>query len=184
MTATTQAPQRTQSSGRLRGKAAIVTGAARGIGRAAAVAFAREGADVMGIDIADRSVRRSRSRRRLPRTWRRPAASSKPPVRASAKRVSTSAIFPLCAPPPTRRGKLRKWREARVLDLLLIDQPADETAPRCINVYFVEAQDIDPARRKRQAVQDRVRSIAVRLELEAQSRAARPRPRAPVRPRA
>jgi NAD(P)-dependent dehydrogenase (short-subunit alcohol dehydrogenase family) len=37
---------------RLSGKAAIVTGAARGIGRAASVAFAREGADVMGIDIA------------------------------------------------------------------------------------------------------------------------------------
>jgi NAD(P)-dependent dehydrogenase (short-subunit alcohol dehydrogenase family) len=40
------------NSGRLSGKAAIITGAARGIGRATAVAFAREGADVMGIDIA------------------------------------------------------------------------------------------------------------------------------------
>jgi NAD(P)-dependent dehydrogenase (short-subunit alcohol dehydrogenase family) len=39
-------------SGRLSGKAAIITGAARGIGRAVAAAFAREGADVMGIDIA------------------------------------------------------------------------------------------------------------------------------------
>jgi hypothetical protein len=48
-----EAIERRQSSfGRLRGKAAIITGAARGIGRAAAVAFAREGADVMGIDIA------------------------------------------------------------------------------------------------------------------------------------
>ena len=38
--------------GRLAGKAAIVTGAARGIGRATAVAFAREGANVTRIDIA------------------------------------------------------------------------------------------------------------------------------------
>jgi NAD(P)-dependent dehydrogenase (short-subunit alcohol dehydrogenase family) len=51
MTATSQTTQGTQHSGRLHGKAAIVTGAARGIGRATAVAFAREGADVMGIDI-------------------------------------------------------------------------------------------------------------------------------------
>ncbi len=40
------------SSKRLENKVAIITGAARGIGRATAVAFAREGATVVGIDIA------------------------------------------------------------------------------------------------------------------------------------
>ena len=38
-------------TGRLAGKVAVVTGASRGIGRATAVAMAREGADVVGIDI-------------------------------------------------------------------------------------------------------------------------------------
>ncbi|GGF13670.1 mycofactocin-coupled SDR family oxidoreductase [Hymenobacter cavernae] len=37
---------------RLEGKTAVITGAARGIGRAIAVAYAREGAAIMGIDIA------------------------------------------------------------------------------------------------------------------------------------
>jgi SDR family mycofactocin-dependent oxidoreductase len=37
--------------GRLEGKVAFITGAARGIGRATAVRFAQEGADIIGIDI-------------------------------------------------------------------------------------------------------------------------------------
>ena len=38
----------------LAGRVAVVTGAARGIGRAAAVALSSAGADVAGIDIAAR----------------------------------------------------------------------------------------------------------------------------------
>ncbi len=46
------APNPTFSSSALRGKTAVVTGAARGIGRAAAIALAAAGADVAGIDLA------------------------------------------------------------------------------------------------------------------------------------
>jgi 2-keto-3-deoxy-L-fuconate dehydrogenase len=38
-------------AGRLAGKTAIVTAAAQGIGRAVAMAFAREGADVWATDM-------------------------------------------------------------------------------------------------------------------------------------
>ena len=47
LTATASTP----SGGRLRGKVAVVTGAARGIGRATAIALAAEGADIVGLDI-------------------------------------------------------------------------------------------------------------------------------------
>lgn len=43
----------------LNGKVAIITGAARGIGRATAIAFAKAGADIIGIDICAPVCRRS-----------------------------------------------------------------------------------------------------------------------------
>jgi hypothetical protein len=41
-------------------------------------------------------------------------------------------------------NRFRNWRMARVGDLVLIDQAADSTAPRSINCYLVEVEDIDP----------------------------------------
>lgn len=51
MTNSNATPQRTFDRDALRGKNAVVTGAARGIGRATALAFAEAGANVVGIDL-------------------------------------------------------------------------------------------------------------------------------------
>ena len=83
--------------GRLQGKAAIITGAARGIGRATAIAFARAGADVMGIDIAA-PVSETLDVALLRRTnWRKPVQFWKwrRTIPAFAKKfVSASALRP------------------------------------------------------------------------------------------
>ncbi len=42
-----------RDTGRVRGKVAFITGAARGQGRSHAVALGREGADIVALDIAD-----------------------------------------------------------------------------------------------------------------------------------
>src|SRR5947209_17016114 len=47
----------TNEAGKFTGKVAFVTGAANGIGRAAALAFAREGASVVVADVSEQSNR-------------------------------------------------------------------------------------------------------------------------------
>jgi NAD(P)-dependent dehydrogenase (short-subunit alcohol dehydrogenase family) len=47
-------------NGNFTGKVAFVTGAASGIGRATALAFAREGASVVAADISEQAIRKRR----------------------------------------------------------------------------------------------------------------------------
>ena len=68
-----------RGSGRLEGRKALITGGDSGIGRAVALAFAREGADVVISYLPDEQDGRRRDRAR---SSRRPAA------RASRSRVT------------------------------------------------------------------------------------------------
>jgi NAD(P)-dependent dehydrogenase (short-subunit alcohol dehydrogenase family) len=54
---------------RLRGRVAIVTGAARGIGQAYCLALAREGANVVAADILSCAERSPKSGKPVARCW-------------------------------------------------------------------------------------------------------------------
>ena len=59
-------------TGRVEGKVAFVTGAARGQGRSHAVRLAEEGADIIAIDVCRHDREHDRNRRRRPRISPRP----------------------------------------------------------------------------------------------------------------
>jgi len=62
-------------------------------------------------------------------------------ARLTVEAVETLGGDALCLDPD---GHWRQWRSVRVHELLVIDQHADESAPRSVNCYFTAPQDIDP----------------------------------------
>ena len=110
-----------------------------GIGRAAAVAFAREGADVMGIDITGSVSATLEVAPATPEELAGTGRSSKPPGRAGLRRVSISVIFPRSAPPP--QGASGLWsarhpvRECR--------HPDVQTDPRMEDADWQDTIDVN-----------------------------------------
>ena len=70
-------------AGRVEGKVAFITGAARGQGRSHAVRLAQEGADIIAVDICERSAATARSHHRHQMILLRPPTSSKASTAAS-----------------------------------------------------------------------------------------------------
>ena len=78
-----------KGSGKLEGKAAVITGGDSGIGRAVALAFAREGADVLISYLSEESRREGdrpggRGRRAEMRHRRRATSARSPTARRSS----------------------------------------------------------------------------------------------------
>jgi short chain dehydrogenase len=84
----------------LTGKVAVVTGAARGIGRAIAVEFAANGADVIAIDIAGPVSPASDAKPALPAELDERCGRSRRTGAAARRFARIFATSRLCAPPP------------------------------------------------------------------------------------
>lgn len=116
MSTLTSSPAR-KGEGRLQGKVALVTGAARGIGRSVAVAFAREGASVVGLDIAAEQARFNATPSQLKRIWSQPDPWSSRRVVDGARNSPISAITRDCRTlsqqPSGRSGRSRFWLRSR-----------------------------------------------------------------------
>ena len=74
--------------GRVQGKVAFVTGAARGQGRSHAIRLAQEGADIIAVDIVDQIGSVPLRRWPPPTTWRPPSRRSRPSTGGSSRHAA------------------------------------------------------------------------------------------------
>ena len=129
----------TPMAGRLEGKVAFITGAARGQGRAHAIAMAKEGADIIAVDIC-RDIPSTRIRSRRPMTSRRPSVRSRRSAAGWWQRSPTCASVMSCARLwrrdwPTWARSTSSWPTRASCRW-----PWVEHSTRC---QFVDASDVD-----------------------------------------
>jgi 2-keto-3-deoxy-L-fuconate dehydrogenase len=78
-------------SGRMKGKTALITAAAAGIGRASALAFAREGATVIATDVDEKNLKALAGTAGI--TTRKLDAMDKGAIEAAAKEIGTVDVL-------------------------------------------------------------------------------------------
>jgi NAD(P)-dependent dehydrogenase (short-subunit alcohol dehydrogenase family) len=112
----------------LRGKVAVVTGAARGIGRATAIAIARAGADLVGIDICASVDPRSGVEPANPDDLKETGR-----LVEAAGRGWLGFVLDQRDPPALRAAAAEAQRELGVIDILFANAGEPPLVPRRAN---------------------------------------------------
>ena len=119
----------TSSMGRVEGKVAFITGAARGQGRSHAIRLAEEGADIIAVDICQ-DVASATYPMATPTSWTRRPSTSRRPVDGWSRPPPTCAIRWRCTVRPPRAHRTLGRLDVVVANAGICTlQPWDEVTP-------------------------------------------------------